>query len=288
MVGEVPRPFLKSFAYRSTDAGAIPDALTRGFNVVVLVDVEETGNYPGCVAMSNLLPPPFLVYQILDTSQQEPDYQVKVQQYFSGYYAFLANPDREKSMVNLLASMYKTTHPILLYAELEVERQFHPLAILSQFMEQQFGILIANYENMFIQDQRVQPCFKADPKFIYTIIDLLFTNAYIGKEEYARMLPKGSIPSPRAIGIILSDFNYAFPTMEASIVAACNILDTYRYQAETGKFCPAIRVTQKLDEARQAQINNIVMNSKTRFGNKTIEELKAPTFLGVPPVQNQG
>jgi hypothetical protein len=141
---------------------------------------------------------------------------------------------------------------------------------------------------MFIQDQRVQPCFKADPKFIYTIIDLLFTNAYIGKEEYARMLPKGSIPSPRAIGIILSDFNYAFPTMEASIVAACNILDTYRYQAETGKFCPAIRVTQKLDEARQAQINNIVMNSKTRFGNKTIEELKAPTFLGVPPVQNQG
>lgn len=269
------RPFLKSYAYRSTDSGAIPDALMRGFNVVVVVDVSEVPAYPGCVAMSNLLPHPSLVYAILNTDTNDPEYQLKLQQYLSGYYAFLASPEREQSVVNLLASMYKTTHPILLFTELDVERQFQPLRIISEFLARQFGIVVADYQALFTGDPSMQPRFIPEPQFVYNVIELLLTNGYISKEEYAVMLPPGAIPGPRAISILLSDYNHAFPTMQEALIAACNVIDTLRYQKETGKLCPAIQLTQKLDEARQKQISNLVMDSKTRFGNKSMAELNA-------------
>ena len=98
-VQTIPRPFLKSFAYCSTDLGAIPDALARGFNVVVLADVEEKVNYPGCVLMSNLLPPPVLTYQALDISPQDPNRKLLEKQYILQYLAFLADTNREKSIV---------------------------------------------------------------------------------------------------------------------------------------------------------------------------------------------
>ena len=275
MANNQPRPFLKSLAYRSTDSGAIPDALMRGFNVVVIVDVSEVQSYPACIAMSNLLPHPSLVYMILDTDLNDPNFQQVQQQYLAGYYSYLASPERESSIVNLLASMYKTTHPILLFAELDVERQFHSLQLVSQFLLQQFGIVVGDYSNLYTRDPQTQPGFLGEPQFVFNIIELLFTNAYISKEEYANMLPPGSIPGPRACSILLSDFNYAFPTMEAAVMAACNILDALRYQQQTGKFCPAIQLTQKLDEARQKQINDLVMNSQTRFGRKTMAELSS-------------
>ena len=274
------RPFLKSYAYRSTDNGAIPDALMRGFNVVVIVDVSEVESYPGCVAMSNLLPHPSLVYLILDTDLSDPAYKAKLDQYLVGYSAFLASPEREQSVVNLLASMYKTTHPILLYTEIDIERQFHPLMVLTQFLYSQFGVIVADYNSLFMQDPAVQPGFVPDPKFVYNIAELLFTNAYIGKEEYSYILPPGSIPGPRSVSILLSDFNYAFPTMQAAVVAACNIIDTLRYQKQTGKICPVIQMTQRLDEARQQQISDLVMNSQTRFGKKTMQELNAQIPVG--------
>lgn len=269
------RPFLKSYAYCSTDSGAIPDALMRGFNVVVIVDVTEVPSYPGCVAMSNLLPHPSLIYAILDTDTNDPNYQLKLQQYLSGYYAFLASPEREQSVVNLLASMYKTTHPILLFTELDVERQFQPLRMVSEFLARQFGIKVADYSAIFTDDPRVQPGFANAPEFVYNVVELLFTNGYIDKEEYALMLPPGAVPGPVAVKILLTDYNHAFPTMQEAVVAACNILDMYRYQKQTGKLCPAIQLTQMLDEARQKQINDLVMNSQTRFGKKTMAEITA-------------
>lgn len=271
--GQMP-PFLKSYAYRSTDNGAIPDALMRGFNVVVIVDVTEVPSYPGCVAMSNLLPHPSLVYLILETDRTDANYQQVVKQYMAGYYAFLASPEREQSIVNLLASMYKTTHPILLYTEIDVERQFHPLEMVSSFLMNQFGIKVGDYTNLYSNDPATSPGFLPDPKYIYQIVELLFTNAYISKEEYACLLPPVTIPGPRAVSILLSDFNHAFPTMESAVIAACNVVDTLRYQKQSGKICPVIELALKLDDERQKQVNELVMNSQTRFGNKTMAELK--------------
>ena len=278
-MAEVPqgqmRPFLKSYAYCSTDSGAIPDALMRGFNVVVIVDVTDERAYPSCIPMSNLLPHPSLVYLILNTDQNDPNYMAIQQQYMAGYYAFLASPEREQSIVNLLASMYKTTHPILLFTELDIERQFKPLQLLTEFLARQFGVIVADYSSLFINDPNTQPRFVYESQFVYNIIELLFINAYIGKEEYAYMLPPGVLPGPRAISILLADYNCVFPTMHEALVAACNILDMLRYQKQTGKICPVIQLSQQLDEARQKQVNDLVMNSQTRFGNKTIAELKA-------------
>ena len=278
-MAEVPqgqmRPFLKSYAYCSTDSGAIPDALMRGFNVVVIVDVTDERAYPSCIPMSSLLPHPSLVYLILNTDQNDPNYMAIQQQYMAGYYAFLASPEREQSIVNLLASMYKTTHPILLFTELDIERQFKPLQLLTEFLARQFGVIVADYSSLFINDPNTQPRFVYESQFVYNIIELLFINAYIGKEEYAYMLPPGVLPGPRAISILLADYNCVFPTMHEALVAACNILDMLRYQKQTGKICPVIQLSQQLDEARQKQVNDLVMNSQTRFGNKTIAELKA-------------
>ena len=273
-VGQM-QPFLKSYAYCSTDSGAIPDALMRGFNVVVIVDVSDVQSYPGCVAMSNLLPHPSLVYMILNTDQNDPNYQAIQQQYMAGYYTFLASPEREQSVVNLLASMYKTTHPILLFTEVDIERQFKPLQMITEFLARQFGIIVTDYSSLFVSDPSVQPRFIPEPRFIYNIIELLFSNAYIGKEEYACMLPPGVFPGPRAMSILLADYNCVFPTMQEALVAACNIIDMLRYQRQSGKLCPVVQLSQKLDEARQKQVNDLVMNSQTRFGNKTIAELKA-------------
>lgn len=273
-VGQM-QPFLKSYSYCSTDSGAIPDALMRGFNVVVIVDVSDVQSYPGCVAMSNLLPHPSLVYMILNTDQNDPNYQAIQQQYMAGYYTFLASPEREQSVVNLLASMYKTTHPILLFTEVDIERQFKPLRMVTEFLARQFGIIVTDYSSLFVNDPSVQPRFIPEPQFIYNIVELLFINAYIGKEEYAYMLPPGVLPGPRAMSILLADYNCVFPTMQEALVAACNIIDMLRYQKQSGKLCPVVQLYQQLDEARQKQVNDLVMNSQTRFGNKTIAELKA-------------
>ena len=47
----------------------------------------------------------------------------------------------------------------------------------------------------------------------------------------------------------------------------------YRYQAQSGKVCPVIQIAKHLDECYEAKIKQLVSNSKTRFGNKTVEEL---------------
>ena len=101
---------------------------------------------------------------------------------------------------------------------------------------------------------------------LYNITELLFTNSYITKEEYAVMLPPGSIPSPRAISILLSDYNCAFPTMEATITAACNIIDAYKQQAQTGRLVPIVEMTKTLDDCRSQQVHQLIDNSKIKFG----------------------
>lgn len=268
------RPFFKSCLYYSADAGAIRDALMRGFNVVVIVDAEEINLYPACYSMSSLLPPYELVSMILNTDRQDPNYNQILQTYIQSYGAFLANPRNEGHIVNLIASMYKTTRNTLLFAEYDVERQFYPLYILRSFFITQFGINILPYESLFNSNTQL-PVLNPSPEYIYRIIDLLFTNAFITKEEYAVMLPPGIVPSPRSIQILLSDCNYAFPTMEAAITAACNLIDSYRMQAQTGITFPVVQLTKALDETRAQQIQKLINDSNTKFGKQSLSQLQA-------------
>jgi hypothetical protein len=275
--------FLKSYAYWTTDANAIPDAMMRGFNVVVIADVCDAQLYSGCVVMSRLLPHMELSYMILNTELNDPNYPSIQNQYLAMYYEYLRSPDREDTLVNILASMYKTNKPILFFTESDVEQQFYPLEVLVKLMANEFGIILANYSNLFVDDPNLQPGFVPEPRFIWRIAEMLFTNAYISKEEYATILPDNSIPSSRSVSILLSDYNCVFPTMQAAITAACNIINTYKFQAQTGRICPVINMSAKLDEARQKQVKAIVEDSNARFGKKTMAELSSPQFAGQLP-----
>lgn len=274
MVPHAAVPFIKSALYCSFDPGTIPDALMRGFAVVVLVDVEEAGQYPACFPMSSLLPPPGLAGVILNTDRSAPDYLQVEQYYLNSYYNYMASPNVEDNIVNLLASMYKTNKSVLIYTERDVEIQFRPLQVLTTFFANQFGINILAYEYLFSAQQ--PPIFNPKPEYIFSIVELLFANNFINKYEYACLLPVGAIPSPRSISILLSDYNHIFPNMEAAVTAACNIIDVYRRQQETGKTIPVVEMAKALDDVRNQQIQQLISNSNTRFGNKTIGELQAP------------
>lgn len=280
MTPHVQQPFFKSALYFSADAGSIPDALMRGMNVIVLIDVEEAGNYSACFPMSSLLPPPSLVGVILNTDRTAPDYAQTEQFYLQSYYSYMASPIVEDQIVNLLASMYKTNKSALIYTEYDVEMQFRPLQVLTSFFAIQFGINILPYETLFYQQQ--PPIFNPRPDFIYRIIELLLANNYVTKEEYACILPQDAVPSPRAVAIILSDFNYVFPTMEASLTAACNIIDTYRKQRQTGKVMPVVEMSKALDDVRNQQIQQLINNSNTRFGKTTMGELQSRGQIAAP------
>jgi hypothetical protein len=71
--------------------------------------------------------------------------------------------------------------------------------------------------------------------------------------------------------------------MQAAITAACNIISTYKFQSQTGRICPVINMSAKLDEARQQQVKALVEDSNTRFGKKSVSELSAPHFAGQLP-----
>jgi hypothetical protein len=275
--------FLKSYAYRSTDTAAIPDALMRGFNVVVITDVPDAPAYPGCVVMSQLLPTASLCYTILNTDLKDPDYQMKQTQYLAQYYDVLNSPEKEPVIANIIASLYKTNKPILFYTEPDIEQQFYPIEVVTKVLQNRFGIIVANYANMFIEDPKLQPGFMPEPQYVYNIAEILFLNAYITKEEYSVILPADAIPSSRTISILLSDYNCALPTMQAAITAACNIISTYRFQQQTGTICPVINMTAQLDDARAKQVKMIVQNSNTVFGKKSINELSSPNFAGQLP-----
>lgn len=280
MTPHVQQPFFKSALYFSADAGSIPDALMRGMNVIVLIDVEDAGNYMACFPMSSLLPPPSLVNVILNTDRTAPDYAQTEQFYLQSYYNYMASPNVEDQIVNLLASMYKTNKSALIFTEYDVEMQFRPLQVLTSFFATQFGINIPPYEALFYPQP--PPIFNPLPGFIYRIVELLLANNYITKEEYACLIPQDAVPSPRAVSIILSDFNYVFPTMEAALTAACNIIDTYRRQSQSGKVMPVIEMSKALDEVRSQQIQQLINNSNTRFGKTTIGELQSRGQITAP------
>ena len=273
MINPQQQQFLKSYIYYSNDLGTIPDALMRSMNVVCLVDPSEMSRFPGCYSLSMLLPNTQSILDLLNIDNDDPHKPAYLNKFLADYQIWLSMSDKEDSMVVLLASVYKTTHPVLLYCDYDVDSQFHILESLGAFLKNIFGIVIGRYEDIYTNDPSKSPAFIPAPQYQYAILDLLFINGYISKEEYAVKLPPGSIPSPRAIPLILSDFNYTFVNLNESLRAVCNIIETIKHEALSGKQCPVVQISKALENERQQKIAKIVNDSKSRFGNKTIAEL---------------
>jgi len=248
----------------------IPDALMRGFNVACIVNPEEMQYFPGCVAMSNLLPHPYSVIDLLNAERKDPNYPAILQKYMLDYQKCLLSKDKEEPVCAIIASIYKTSKPLLLFVERESNSQFHIIESVAYFLRNFFGIIIGPYENIMRQDPNFNPGFIADPRYMFAVADLLFCNGYISKKEYAYYVPEGCIPSERACSILLSDYNYVFPNLQASITAVINIIRMLKEESVTGKTNVAFQITEKLNEEYQKEINNIVANSNYRFGRKPV------------------
>jgi hypothetical protein len=281
--------FLKSYAYWTTDTNAIPDAMMRGFNVVVVLDQEEMQFYPGCVCMSTLLPPPMLVIELNSSDLNDPNYPNVFRDYMMKYHEYLKSTAVEGSITNLLAAMYCTTHPTLIYTEMETDHQFHILESIHTLFMRYFGIKIGMFESFITNqnDPNTSPQFTMHPAFVFTIIDLLYLNGYIDANEYALKYPVDAqgremfVPSQRACSRLLSKFNCVFTNLQSSLLAACNILHDIRQQAITGKMCPVVRLTEQLDAARMQEISSICAQAQNKFGRKNV--LSSSSTAGTPP-----
>ena len=221
-------PYLKGRLYASNDAGSIAHAMQSGFNVVVLVDVGQTAAYPGCIAMSSLLPPPDAISEILNGNLA-----LGIQK----YKMYLASSAREEIMVCLIAALVQQPRGILLYAEYDPDLEFNILETVSSFITEAFGIIVGRY-----QDPRFPAGSIGTPNYIFTMADLLFVNGYISMKNYAMMLPHGSVPSDRACQMILRHMNYGFNTMDECIRACMAMIDNIRKEVSTGKICPIMFV----------------------------------------------
>lgn len=286
------QPFFKSMMYSTNDPGAIPPALARGFNVVVILDREEMQFYPGCVCMSTLLPPPILVIELNNSDLSDPNYPNIFKGYMMKYQGYLQSTTVEGSITNLLAAMYCTTHPTLIYTEMETDHQFRILENIHTLFARYFGITIGMFDAFITNnpDPNKAASFVPHPNFIFTILDLLYLNGYIDANEYAIKYPVDPqgrlmfIPSSRACSRLLSKFNCVFgDNLKSTMVAACNILQDMRQQAITGKICPVVRVTEQLDNARMQEINAIVQQVNNRFGRKN--QLSAGNNMNPNPTQ---
>lgn len=245
-------PILVGRLWSTDDPGAIPDAMARGFQVICIVDTGESQRFPNCSIMSNLLPPPEALTAYIDGN---PELGKQI------YFQYLLSKGREDSIAVLLAALFRRNMNFLIYVEYEPNMEFHILETLVQFFYNTFGIVIGMYGSRNCLPNLI-PTLQTN----FAIIDLLFCNGYINKQEYAMLMPKGTIPSDRAASILLKDLNYGFNSMKECLTACVTYLDSIRNEVITGNVSPVMVMNQKLEQQQEQAIDNRVMNSQTRFG----------------------
>lgn len=226
--------FLKGKLYASNDPGAIPDALASGYTVIALVDVGSSMDYPNCVIMSSLLPPPDAISDILNGNKP-----MGIQRYIN----YLMDPAREESVVCLLAALYQKPTNFLLYTEYDADNEFNILASLANFLANAFGVVVGKYK-----DPNNLAGSIATPGFDFTIADLLYVNHFISIQEYAMMTPLDAIPTARACSEILRHINYGFNSMEDCVRACLGMINDVRSEVATGKTSPVLMATPVLSK----------------------------------------
>ena len=245
--------FLKGKLYASSDQGAIADAMTCGLQVIALVDTSQAYQYKsmGCVVISSLLPPPEAITDIINGN---------LPMGIAKYKQYLASPNREETVVCLLAALFQKPRGFLLYCEYDSDAEFHILETISSFFMEVFGIIIGVYRNPKFPATSVK-----DPAFDYRIADLLFVNNFIDRAMFAMMIPPNAIPSPRACSVLLRHINYGFNTMEDCVRACMGMLQNIRVEVQTGKIAPLILTPPgltpgQIDELKQRKVEEQVLN----------------------------
>ena len=214
----------------SEDPGAIVSALACNMQVIVLADVNQENEFPGCILLSNLLPPADVISEFLD--QNIP---VAVQK----YKAYLASANREETVVVILAALNRGKH-LLMYCDLEPNREFHILEIIQQFFAEAFGICLGVYGNPAIPPTSVDT-----PDFRFSIADLLFSNNFIDIRTYVRSIPLDAVPSLKSCSLILQSLNFGFDNTRDAMNAVLSIINDLRNEMVTGRVSPIVFVTPK-------------------------------------------
>lgn len=257
--------FIKGRLYATNDQGAIPDAMTRGIQVIALVDTQQSYIYSqrGCVVFSSLLPQSDSITDILNGN---------VPMGIQKYKAYLASTDVELPIVHILAALVQKPRDYLIYTEYDPDREFHILESFMSFFAEAFGIIIGWYGD----PRRPATSMKA-PAFDYRIADLLFTNGrydektgtyytLIDRNTYAFMTPPDAIPSPKACQTLLSTVNYGFQTMEDCVKVCMAMLEDIRTEAKTGMrnpmgFTKADLSSAAMEEIRKRKVEAQVLKA---------------------------
>ena len=247
-----PNRFLNGRLYATNDPGMLQHAITCGMQIIALVDVNQKDQYPGCICLTNLLPPPDVITDILDGNVLGG-----VQKYKS----YLVDPKREQTVVCILAALYRKPQNFLLYVEYDPDKEFHIIETITGFFAEAFGIIIGWYG-----DVRFPAASIANPAYDFIIADLLFVNGYIDMKEYALMTPPDAVPSPRACSIILRLINYGVNTMEDAVRIAMAILNDVRLEVQTGKINPILFVhpqlpSSSLEELHKRKVESDILNA---------------------------
>lgn len=261
-MNNIMQPFLKSNCYVTDDFGLLNDAKQRGFNIVCLVEPEETSLYPDCSIASLLLPHPVIILEFLNSDPKQVDYNTIIQKYLYDYQNYLASAELEGSIVNILASLYKLQRNLLLFCPTDQNREFKILDSIAYFLSNAFGIIPGNYQYLFNPDPRLAPRFIDSPAFRYVFLDLLFINGFIDMREYSVKLPPNSIPSPRATAKIFQIINKPLPDLKSGITIAISVIESIKQEYQTGKISPFIETRQNISNEMENKINQMLTDQK--------------------------
>lgn len=218
--------YLKGVIYATDDPGTLPLAKTYGFQVIVLADVGETPNYPGCIVLSSLLPPPDVVAEIIDED---------INNGLHHYLQYIASVEREYVIANILAALLRPKK-ILIYTEMEQNKEFHIIETLVQFFYEVFGVLIGIYGT------GKDTTYICEPRFDYSRAELLYAYDFISLRDYTLITPNDAVPSPRSVSKIVASTNLIFRDLNEATRMAIAIINNIRSEAEHGTLNPLIIV----------------------------------------------
>lgn len=245
-------PAIDGLIYATVDMGAVQDALQRGW-IVGMVSETTPVPHPNCASISMLLPP----FPVLEAySNQQP------QMGRAMYLEFLNSPELDQTVSRLLGAL-RNFKRVLLYIEPDPNKEFQILDTIAEFMFKVFGIQIGIYNHA-----DMPAAIYGSPMANFNISDCLFRNGAISKEEYAFMIPPECVPSNASCAILLQGINFGMGSVEEVLRVTCQLLHEIRQTVTTGKPSPVMIIQDKDIKQQQNQINQIVQQSKTIYGDQ--------------------
>jgi hypothetical protein len=245
-------PVMDGLLYATIDMGAVEDALQRGW-IVAMVSETMPVQHPNCGSLSMLLPP----FPVLEAySNQQPQMARAI------YLEYLNSIDLDQTISKVLGCL-RNFKRVLLYIEPDPNKEFHILDTIAEFMLNVFGLRIGMYNH-----PDMPAGIFASPMTNFNIADCLFRNGAISKEEYAFMIPPECVPSNASCALLLQSINFGMGSVEDVLRVTCQLLHEIRQTVTTGRPSPVMIINDKDIAKQKAQINQIVQNSKTIYGDQ--------------------